>query len=152
MPSDRKRPTGKPMRVLFLCTHNSARSQMAEGLLRSLGGPDVMAFSAGAEATLVRPEAIGVMREIGIDISGHESKSLDRYVDNSFDEVITVCDAANDACPVFPAARSRRHWSIADPARVLGSEAERLAAFRRVRDELARRIEPELLPVLGRRS
>ena len=138
-----------PVRVLFLCTHNSARSQMAEGLLRSFGGSDVEVASAGTEATFVRPEAIAVMRELGIDISGHESKTLERFLNEPFDEVITVCDDANEACPFFPGARNRRHWSVDDPSQVNGSGDERLAAFRRARDELRKRIENELLPDLS---
>lgn len=133
-------------RVLFLCTHNSARSQMAEGWLRWLGGGRFDAVSAGTEATRVRPEAVAVMAEVGIDIAGQESKTLERYLGEPFDEVVTVCDDANDSCPVFPGARSRRHWSIDDPTRVEGTEPDRLAAFRAVRDELRRRIEAELLP------
>jgi arsenate reductase (thioredoxin) len=136
----------RPHRVLFLCTHNSARSQMAEGLLRALGDPGFDVFSAGTVATAVRPEAVGVMAELGIDIAAQESKTLDRYLGGAFDEVITVCDDANEACPVFPGARHRRHWSIDDPSAVVGSEEERLAAFRRARDELSNRIEAELLP------
>jgi arsenate reductase len=134
-----------PRRVLFLCTHNSARSQMAEGLLRALAGPGVTAFSAGTSATAVRPEAVAVMREIGIDIAHQESKTLERFLGDAFDVVITVCDDANDACPVFSRANRRRHWPIADPARVQGTDAERLAAFRLARDELRRRIETELV-------
>src|SRR4051794_11118428 len=107
----------RPARVIFLCTHNSARSQMAEGLLRALGGERVEAFSAGTVATAVRPEAITVMNEIGINISTHESKTLDRFLGEQFDEVVTVCDDANQACPIFPGARRRRHWSIDDPSR-----------------------------------
>ena len=133
-------------RVLFLCTHNSARSQMAEGLLRALGGGNVQVFSAGTVATSVRPEAIAVMHELGIDISGQTSKALDEFTGSNFDEVVTVCDDANDTCPVFPGARKRRHWSIDDPARVTGAEAERLNAFRAARDDLRHRIETELLP------
>jgi arsenate reductase len=125
---------------------------MAEGLLRALGGPDVAAFSAGTVATSVRPEAVTVMRELGIDISNHESKTLDRFLDEPFDEVITVCDDANDACPVFSRARHRRHWTIADPSHVTGSETERLAAFRQARDKLRARIDGELLPTLRRPS
>lgn len=135
----------RPHRVLFLCTHNSARSQMAEGLLRALGGAAYESYSAGTIATRVRPEAIAVMREIGIDISGQTSKTLERYLDAPFDEVITVCDQANDACPIFPGAHRRRHWSIADPSGVQGAETERLAAFRHARDDLRWRIEAELL-------
>ena len=134
-----------PRRVLFLCTHNSARSQMAEGLLRSLGRGTFEVASAGTMATRVRPEAIAVMREIGIDISTQTSKTLDRFLPERFDEVITVCDNANETCPVFPGARNRRHWSIDDPAGVQGLEAERLAAFRGARDALRQRIETELL-------
>lgn len=135
----------QPKRVLFLCTHNSARSQMAEGLLRALGHGTFESFSAGTEQTRVRPEAITVMRELGIDISGQESKTLDRFLHHAFDEVVTVCDSANDSCPVFPGARQRRHWSIDDPSGVQESKDERLAAFRWARDELRGRIETELL-------
>ncbi len=132
-------------RVLFLCTHNSARSQMAEGLLLALVRSNFETFSAGTEATRVRPEAIAVMQELGIDISQQTSKTLDRYLHEPFDEVITVCDDANDACPVFPGAGHRRHWSIDDPSKVQGTEEERLAAFRTARDDVRRRIETELL-------
>ena len=136
------RPT---RRVLFLCTHNSARSQMAEGLLRTLGGDGFAVASAGTVATRVRPEAIAVMAELGIDLSGQASKSLDRYLAEPLDEVVTVCDDANDACPIFPGPVHRRHWSIPDPSAVQGDEAERLAAFRSARDDLRRRVETELL-------
>ena len=132
-------------RVLFICTHNSARSQMAEGLLRHLGGDRFEAFSAGTEATHVRPLAIKAMAELGIDISEQQSKTLDRYLNDPFDEVITVCDTAAEACPVFPGARRRRHWSFEDPSKATGSEAEQLAVYRRVRDEIRSRIEQELL-------
>lgn len=127
-------------RVLFLCTHNSARSQMAEGLLRSIGGERFEVHSAGTEATLVRPEAIRVMGEIGIDISGQASKSLAPFLREPFDWVITVCDQAKESCPVFPGARATAHWSIDDPAAVAGSEPQRLAAFRAARDELRSRV------------
>lgn len=135
----------KKQRVLFLCTHNSARSQMAEGLLRSLGGDRFEVFSAGTEATRVRPLAIQAMSELDIDISGQESKTLERYLNESFDEVITVCDAAAEACPIFPGATHRRHWSFPDPSQAKGSEAEQLAVYRRVRDAIRERIENELL-------
>ena len=134
-----------PRRVLFLCTHNSARSQMAEGLLRELAGPDYHVFSAGTVRTAVRPEAITVMNEIGIDISKQTSKTLDQYLGQRFDEVITVCDAANDACPVFPGAVSRRHWSIPDPSTAVGSADDRINAFRSVRDDLRVRIQETFL-------
>jgi arsenate reductase len=132
-------------RVLFICTHNSARSQMAEGLLRHFGGERFEAFSAGTEATQVRPLAIRAMAELGIDISRQESKTLDRYLGEPFDEVITVCDRAAEACPVFPGALRRRHWSFEDPSKATGSETEQLAVYRRIRDEIHSRIEEELL-------
>ena len=132
-------------RVLFLCTHNSARSQMAEGLLRSLAGDRFEAFSAGTEATLVRPFAIKVMAELGIDISGQQSKTLDRYLHEPFDVVITVCDEANEVCPVFLGAKKRLYWSLPDPSKATGTEEEQLAVYRRVRYTLQARIEHELL-------
>jgi len=132
-------------RVLFLCTHNSARSQMAEGLLRHLAGNRFKAHSAGTEATRVRPLAIRAMGEIGVDISSQESKTLDRYLGEPFDYVITVCDEANEACPFFPGAKNRLHWSLDDPSRAEGSEKKRLAVFRRVRDEIRNHIELELM-------
>jgi arsenate reductase len=137
------RRSGK-QRVLFLCTHNSARSQMAEGLLRALAGDRFEAMSAGTEATHVRPLAIRAMRELGVDISGQESKTLDRYLREPFDYVITVCDDANEACPFFPGAANRLHWSFEDPSRAKGSEEERLAVFRSVRDRIRQRIEDDL--------
>ena len=133
------------VRVLFLCTHNSARSQMAEGLLRHLGGARFEAHSAGTEATHVRPLAIRAMNEVGVDITGQESKTLDQYLEEQFDYVITVCDDANEACPYFPGARNRLHWSFEDPSGTEGSEEERLAIFRKVRDEIREHIEQELM-------
>jgi len=132
-------------RVLFLCTHNSARSQMAEGLLRRLGGDRFEAHSAGTEATGVRPLAIQAMAELGIDISKQTSKTLDPYVDQGFDYVVTVCDDANESCPIFPNATHRLHWSLPDPSKATGNEAERLAVYRKVRDGLRARIQEELL-------
>ena len=132
-------------RVLFLCTHNSARSQMAEGLVRHLAGDRFEAYSAGTEATHVRPLAIRAMDEIGIDISGQESNTLNRYLGEPFDYVITVCDEANEACPFFPGAKNRLHWSFEDPAQATGSEEERLGVFRRARDKIRERIEQELV-------
>lgn len=131
--------------MLFLCTHNSARSQMAEGLLCQLAGDRFEAMSAGTEATRVRPLAIRAMEEIGMDISGQESKTLDRFLGESFDHVITVCDDANEACPFFPGAANRLHWSFEDPSSAEGSEEERLAIFRSVRDRIHRRIEEDLI-------
>ena len=134
-----------PRRVLFLCTHNSARSQMAEGLLRELGGSGFEAHSAGTEATHVRPLAIRAMQEIGIDIGAQRSKALDEYAGQPFDLVVTVCDEAREACPYFPGARAQIHWSLPDPSKATGTEESRLAVFRGVRDELRRRIGRELL-------
>lgn len=128
------------MKVLILCTGNSARSQMAEGLLRHDGGPDYEVFSAGTHPTSVRPEATQVMQEVGIDISGHRSKSVDEFAGQHFDCVITVCDNARESCPVFPATTRRIHWSLEDPAAVQGSEEQRLAEFRRIRDQLRQRL------------
>jgi arsenate reductase (thioredoxin) len=132
-------------RVLFLCTHNSARSQMAEGLLRHLAGDRFEVMSAGTEATFVRPETIKAMAELGVDVSGQESKTLERYLGEPFDYVVTVCDDANEACPVFPGAERRLHWSFRDPSRAEGSEEERLEVFRTVRDEIQARISQELI-------
>ena len=132
-------------RVLFLCTHNSARSQMAEGLLRHLGGDRFEAYSAGTQATHVRPLAIRAMDEIGVDISGQESKTLDRYLGKPFDYVIAVCDDANEACPFFPGAERRLHWSVADPSAAEGTDEERLKVFRSVRDVLRDRVQAELV-------
>jgi arsenate reductase len=137
-------------RVLFVCTHNSARSQMAEGFLRALGGERFEVESAGTEATTVNPFAIQAMAEEGIDISTHESKTLDRFVDQPFDLVITVCDDAAEACPVFPHARERRHWSFPDPSKARGTDEERFAVFARVRDAIRQRVEAELVGVASR--
>lgn len=127
-------------RVLFLCTHNSARSQMAEGLLRATAGDRFEVASAGTGATHVRPEAIRAMAEIGIDIAHHESKTFSRFATQPFDWVITVCDEAAEACPVFPGPGHRLHWSLPDPSAIRGDEEQRLAAFRDVRDRLHRLI------------
>jgi arsenate reductase (thioredoxin) len=132
-------------RVLFLCTHNSARSQMAEGLLRHLARERVEVHNAGTEAASVRPEAIAAMTQIGADISGQKSKTLERYLGEPFEYVITVCDAASEACPVFPGAKNRLHWSFEDPSQATGTEEERLKIFCRVRDEIRERIEVELV-------
>lgn len=133
------------MRVLFLCTHNSSRSQMAEGLLRARGGGRYAVFSAGTHPRGVHPLAIQVMREIGIDISeaaGHRAKSLDEFKEQEpMELVVTVCDDAAEECPYFPGARRQEHWGFPDPSAVIGSDEERLAAFRSVRDAIARRIE-----------
>ena len=123
-------------RVLILCTGNSARSQMAEGLLRRDGGERFIVESAGTRPSQVRPEAIQVMKEVGIDISGHRSKSVDDFAGQAFDTVLTVCDNARETCPVYPGHANRIHHSFEDPAAVQGSEEERLRAFRSVRDEI----------------
>jgi len=127
-------------RVLVLCTGNSARSQMAEGLLRHDAGDRFDVFSAGTKPTQVRPEAIAVMQELGIDISGHRSKSVDSFAGQNFDHVITVCDNAKASCPVFFGTTKQIHWSFDDPAAVEGSREHRLAAFRRIRDDLRERL------------
>ncbi len=132
-------------RILFICTHNPARSQMAEGLLRYLARDRFEVSSAGTEATQIRPLAIKAMSELGIDITGQQSKTLDRYLNEPFDMVITVCDTAAEACPIFPGALRRRHWSFEDPSKATGSEAEQLIVYRRIRDEIRARIEHELL-------
>jgi arsenate reductase (thioredoxin) len=126
-------------RVLFLCTHNSARSQMAEGFLRHLAGDRFEVASAGTEATGVRPETIEAMTRQGIDISGQTSKPLDRYLDQPWDYVITVCDQANESCPFFPGVARRLHWSFEDPSRVEGPH--RQAAFDCSASKIRERIE-----------
>ena len=123
-------------RVLILCTGNSARSQMAEGWLRAIAGDRYDVFSAGTRPSVVNPLAIAAMRERGIDISSHRSKSLNEYLDQPFEYVITVCDQAAEACPIFPGPAHRIHWSFPDPAAVEGSDEQRLAAFRSVRDAI----------------
>ncbi|HVQ38544.1 MAG TPA: arsenate reductase ArsC [Pyrinomonadaceae bacterium] len=128
-------------KILILCTGNSARSQMAEGLLRDKGGNLIEAASAGVAPTRVRPEAILAMKEIGIDISNHRSKSVDELITQSFDYVITVCDSANELCPAFPGRCRRIHWSIDDPAAVSGDGQKVMGAFRRARDELSERLD-----------
>ena len=123
-------------RVLILCTGNSARSQMAEGLLRNDAGDRFDVESAGTKPGHVRPEAIAAMREIGIDISAHRSKHVDEFQNQAFDYVLTVCDNAKETCPIYPGQTNRIHHSFEDPAAVQGSEEERLASFRRVRDQI----------------
>jgi arsenate reductase len=128
--------------VLFLCTGNSARSQMAEALLRVEAGDRFETFSAGLEPTEVNPLAVKAMSEIGIDISGQRAKGIEEYLGRRhFGYLITVCDHAAANCPIFPGVATRLHWSLVDPAAAVGSDAERLEVFRRVRDELKRLIE-----------
>jgi arsenate reductase len=127
---------GDQKKVLILCTGNSARSQMAEGLLRHDAGDRFTVESAGTKPSHVRAEAIAVMKELGIDISGHRSKSVEEFVGTKFDYVLTVCDNAKESCPVFPGHANRLHKNFEDPAAAEGPEAARLAVFRRVRDEI----------------
>jgi arsenate reductase (thioredoxin) len=132
-------------RVLFLCTHNSSRSQMAEGLLRARGGKRYEVFSAGTHPRGVHPLAIKAMAELGIDISeqaGHRAKGIEAFEGAPpMDLVVTVCDEAAEECPYFPRGRRQEHWGFPDPSAATGSEEERLAVFRRVRDAIAVRIE-----------
>lgn len=127
-------------RVLFLCTANSCRSQMAEGFLRHLGGDRFEAASAGAQATQVNPDAIRVMKEAGIDISSHRSKDVSEFMGQHFTYVVRVCDRAKETCPIFPGAFRYFDWGLDDPAMAEGTEAERLAVSRRVRDEIENRV------------
>lgn len=130
----------RPIRVLFVCTGNSARSQMAEALLRTMGEGAFEASSAGTEPRGVHPLTVRALAEIGIDIGGARSKSVDEFLGRPFDYVITVCDRAREACPVFAGAANSLHWGFDDPAEAPGSEAERLAVFRRVMEQIAARI------------
>ncbi len=134
--------------VLILCTGNSARSQMAEGLLRHIAGDRFEVESAGTIESFVRPQAIYAMAEIGIDISGHRSKSLDEFLGRPFDYVITVCGKANESCPAFPGRAERIHWNFDDPAEAKGDEDAILAVFRRVRDEISENLRAFAAKVL----
>jgi arsenate reductase len=136
--------TERKKKVLFLCTGNSARSQIAEGLMKSMGGKQWEVKSAGILPSYVYPLAIRVMDEVGIDISKQTSKSQDRFLKEAFDYIITLCDYAAMACPSFPGQGNRLHWSIEDPAMAIGTMDERIAVFRRARDEIKMKIE-ELL-------
>lgn len=141
----------KTYKVLFLCTHNSARSQMAEGLLKHLGDENIQAYSAGTELSHIKPEAIEAMKEWAIDISDQYSKTYDQFLDEDFDVVITVCETIKKNCPIFPSAKSHLHWSLLDPDEVQGHN-ERLKAFKDCRDELNYLIVKELLPLLNGKS
>ena len=138
----RKELAVTPIRVLFVCTHNSARSQIAEALLRRYGGADFEVHSAGTEATRVNPYAIRVLAEQGIDWSQARSKVITEFLDQEFDYVITVCDRARETCPVFPGSTNTLHWGLDDPSEVEGTEEERLAAFRRTELEVSTRLRP----------
>ena len=129
-----------PVRVLFLCTHNSARSQMAEGILRLLGGEMVEVYSAGNSPTTINPLAIRAMEELNVDIRGQSSKGMEQFLDQKFDFVITVCDRAKESCPIFPGDPNQIHWSFPDPSEATGSEEVRYKVFTQIAAELNRRI------------
>ena len=135
MPADR-------IRVLFVCTHNSARSQIAEALLTRDGGNDFEVYSAGTEITRVNPYAVKVIEDAGIDWSAARSKSVTEFIGQPFDYVITVCDRARATCPVFPGSSNTLHWDLDDPSEVEGTDAERLAAFRKTAAEVSARLAP----------
>lgn len=146
-PPTRNAQTPAPVWVLFLCIHNSARSQMAEGLLRACGGAGYEALSAGTESRGIHPLATAVMAEPGIDITataGYRSKSLEEYIGQPIDMVVTVCGEVAEACPFFPGARRQLHWGFPDPSVATGSEAGCLTVFRRVRDTIAQRLAAAL--------
>jgi arsenate reductase (thioredoxin) len=132
----------EPIRVLFVCTGNSARSQMAEALLRDFGGPDFEVLSAGTQPAGVNPYTVRVLREIDIDWSNARSKSVTRFIGQRWDYVITVCDRARQSCPVFPGEHNSMHWGLEDPAEVEGTDERKLEAFRRTRTEVATRLRP----------
>jgi arsenate reductase len=132
---------GRPIRILFVCTGNSARSQMAEALLGRYGGGDFEAMSAGTEPKAVNPLTIRALAEIGIDWSGARAKSVNEFLDERFDHVITVCDTARQACPVFPGEHASHHWSFEDPAAASGTEDERLVVFRRILGQISARLK-----------
>jgi arsenate reductase len=131
-----------PIRVLFVCTHNSARSQIAEALLTRYGGADFEAFSAGTDVTRVNPYALRVLEEQGIDWSKGRSKSITEFLDQRFDYVITVCDRARATCPVFPGSTNTMHWGLDDPSEVQGTDEDKLTAFRRTEAEVSARLRP----------
>jgi arsenate reductase len=138
---DRPSASDRPIRVLFVCTGNSARSQMAEAILRREGGGDFEVFSAGVDPRAVHPLTIRALGEIGIDASGARSKSTDQFINERFDYVVTVCDRARESCPFFPGAHEQMHWGFDDPAEAIGTEAQQLAVFRRVMLEIAGRLK-----------
>jgi arsenate reductase (thioredoxin) len=148
--SRRERPVpAAPIRVLFVCTHNSARSQIAEALLQRYGGDGFEVHSAGTEATRVNPLAIRLLGELGIDWSHARSKVIGEFLDQQFDYVITVCDRARATCPVFPGSSNSLHWGLDDPSEVEGTDEEKLAAFRRTQVEVAARLRPFIEVALG---
>ena len=127
-------------RVLFLCTGNSARSQMAEGLLRHLAPDKFEVFSAGVNPTYLNPLSVKAMEEVGIDISNQRSKSIDEFLGQSFDYVITLCDSAKQSCPIFPGEYKKIHWDLEDPAQAKGTEEEKINMFRKIRDQIKEHI------------
>ncbi len=131
----------KSLRILVLCTGNSCRSQIAEGFFRHYGGSQVEIFSAGLEPKGVNPRAIQVMKEVGVDISRHTSDHLSKYLGQSFDYIITVCDNAAANCPVFPGAGTKMHWPFEDPAEAVGTEEQILSVFRRIRDDIGIKVK-----------
>jgi protein-tyrosine-phosphatase len=141
--SDQQQQT--PVRVLFLCTHNSARSQMAEGLLRQYSGGRVAVFSAGTDPRPVRPEAVAVMQRMGIDISQQQSKHLDTFQSEPFDYVVTVCDQVYEVCPDYPGNPVQLHWGLPDPSSVETSDADRQRAFQQIAHVLVEHVRTLLL-------
>jgi arsenate reductase len=137
--------SNKKKRVLFICTHNAARSQMAEALLRDLHGGLYEAYSAGTEPAGVSPYAVKVMTEIGIDMGAHRSKGIQEFFGQQFDCVVTVCDHAKESCPYFPGGKKILHQSFEDPSALTGTEEEIMAGFRRIRDEIRSWIEREFI-------
>ncbi len=133
--------SNEKQRVLFLCTHNSARSQMAEGWLKHMAGDRCDVHSAGTEVTAVRPLAVKAMAEVGVDISMAESKTLDRYLGEQWDYVVTVCDQAAESCPVFSQKANQLHWSLPDPSKAAGSVEDQMAVYRSVRDRIRTSVE-----------
>ena len=142
----------KPIRVLFICTGNSARSQLAEAMIRLMGGPDFEAFSAGTEPRGVDPNTIHVLQEICIDWTGARSKPLTEFIGQKLDCVITVCDRARQSCPVFPGSGETLHWDLPDPAEVEGTDEDKLEAFRRTRTQVADHLRPFVAEALERRA
>lgn len=138
----KERKVADPIRVLFVCTHNSARSQIAEALLGRYGGDDFEVASAGTEVTRVNPYAVRVLGELGIDWSSARSKAITEFLDQRFDYVITVCDRARETCPVFPGSENTLHWGLDDPSEVEGTDEEKLAAFHRTQLEVSARLRP----------
>jgi arsenate reductase len=142
----------RPIRVLFVCTGNSARSQLAEALLRTLGEGAFEAYSAGTEPRGVHPLTVRALADVGIDIGAARSKSVDEFLGRSFDYVVTVCDRARESCPVFPGAENTLHWGFDDPAAATGTEEERLAVFRRVMEQIAGRVRLFIAVALHERA